>query len=322
LTWQLAKKSFGTMKLTFFLLAVIYTIRFFESDLSHGNVNIFLLFFVTLGIWLWQRENAVLGGLLIALAVSIKVTPILIFAYAAWKREWKCAIGGLIGLFLFLLIFPGFYLGWSENLSILASWFDHVIIGFSKNLEIDAIHMNQSLSAVLIRYLTPTRAMKEPLHFINIASLSRETVGVIFKVCAIALLGISWFGLRGKILNKRSPIFLFHLSILFVLMLLLSGYSWHAHCVYLFLPYLVIILYWSQQKRTIVRRLIESGLVVSFVSGSLLTSVAGPYYNDLFDSYGAVTFTFLILFVMLVMFSAKLSEEIAAPPYGARNDSA
>lgn len=312
LGWRIVRHVFGRVEPFLLVAGIVLTARFFESDLSHGNVNLFMLMLVMLALWLWQTDRGVLAGLSLALAISVKLTPALIAVYAAYKRQWALLAGTIVGLAVFLVLIRGAYLGWSKNLATLHAWASHVIVPFSTELDIVSLHHNQSLAGTLLRYLTSTLAMDRPVRDINMASLSPGQTTVIYRFCAAAILGFSLFGLRGRIDTKNTLRFIVHLSIVQLLMLLLSGYSWHAHFVYLFLPYMTLVIVWSRRDRGRVRTWLGVSIGATYVLASLMTSVAGPYWSDMFDSYGVVTASALILLVALVLLAPRSEEPAAA----------
>src|SRR5262245_57234947 len=96
-------------------LTVLLSIRPIMGDLSHGNVNLFILFLVALALFAFTRGRQVTAGVLVGLAVACKVTPALFLVYFLWKRAWRAAAGGVLGLVLFFLLVPAAFWGWQET---------------------------------------------------------------------------------------------------------------------------------------------------------------------------------------------------------------
>src|SRR5438477_13150 len=72
------------------------------GDLSHNNVNIFVLFLLAGCLEAFRRGRDVTAGLVLALAVACKVTPVLFVGYFAWKRAGRVLAGCAVGLALWL----------------------------------------------------------------------------------------------------------------------------------------------------------------------------------------------------------------------------
>jgi len=305
LGWKVANNSFGRLKPILLVAGVILTARFLASDLGHGNVNLLMLMLVMLTLWLWQTGRNAIAGLPLALAVSIKLTPVLIVVYAVYKRQWRLLAGVTAGLLIFLVLLPGAYLGFSKNLATMHAWADHVIVPFATQMDTATLHTNQSLAGTLMRYLTHVPAMDRPQRYINLTNLTQQQVKHIFRFCVAAILLFSLYALRGKIQNTNTAQFAVHLSIIQVLMLLFSRYAWHAHFVYLFLPYLTILAMWHRSPRGLARTCLAGSIVASYILGSVMTSWAGPYWSDMFDSYGVLTAAAVVLLIMLVLNSGR-----------------
>src|SRR5262249_40121871 len=89
------------------VLTVLLSLRTIMSDLTHGNVNLFILFLVVGFLYAFHRGRGFLSGNILALAIACKVTPALFLPYLLWKKAWRAAAGGAMGLVLFLLVVPG-----------------------------------------------------------------------------------------------------------------------------------------------------------------------------------------------------------------------
>jgi alpha-1,2-mannosyltransferase len=97
------------------ILAVGLSIRPITGDLSHGNVNLFILFAVLASLYAFSRGYDLLSGILLALSIACKVTPALFVGYFLWKRAWRVLVGCGVGLFLWFLPVPAMWLGLVQN---------------------------------------------------------------------------------------------------------------------------------------------------------------------------------------------------------------
>src|SRR5262249_10644610 len=70
-------------------LTVLLSLRPIMGDLSHGNVNLFILFLVVAALYAFHQRRDLLCGVLLGLAIACKVTPALFVPYFVWKRSWK-----------------------------------------------------------------------------------------------------------------------------------------------------------------------------------------------------------------------------------------
>src|SRR5205085_1539456 len=107
------------------VLAALLCLKPVLDDLTHGNVNLFILFLVVACFAAYRARRDGLAGLLLALAVACKVTPALLVPYFVYKRAWRLLLGSVVGMLLFF--YPGFVpasrLGMEHNLTQLKSWY-------------------------------------------------------------------------------------------------------------------------------------------------------------------------------------------------------
>ena len=68
-----------------------------ERNLLNGQYYILLLFFLTLGLWLHIRGHRFAAGASIAVAVGLKMFPLLYVLYLLRKRDWRAIAGAAAG---------------------------------------------------------------------------------------------------------------------------------------------------------------------------------------------------------------------------------
>src|SRR5215468_3670619 len=75
------------------VLIVLLALRPIAGDLSHGNVNLFILFLVVGFLHAFHHRRDFLAGLVLGLAMACKVTPALFVPYLVWKRAPRALAG-------------------------------------------------------------------------------------------------------------------------------------------------------------------------------------------------------------------------------------
>ncbi|MCZ7646306.1 MAG: DUF2029 domain-containing protein [Planctomycetota bacterium] len=136
-------------------LAVLACGRFLDSNMVLGQANVFVLALVTLGLYALARQVeadamvrgaaaptrgtndsapsrgtggawlGLAGGLAVAAATTIKLTPGLFGLYFLWARRGWAMAGGALGLALCLFVLPAPVLGFSHNLELLGAFAAH-----------------------------------------------------------------------------------------------------------------------------------------------------------------------------------------------------
>src|SRR5262249_46917227 len=92
------------------LLTLLLVCGPLRQQVAQGQLFLILLALVT-GIWLADRKGRqILAGALLALAISLAVTPVVLLLYFPLRRRWRAATGTLLGLLLINLA-PGLVLG-------------------------------------------------------------------------------------------------------------------------------------------------------------------------------------------------------------------
>src|SRR5205823_14479522 len=132
-------------------LTVLLSLRPITGDLTHGNVNLFILFLVVASLYAYRERRDYVSGLFLALGIACKVTPALFIPYFVWKRAWRALAGCAAGLVLFFALAPGCLLGMADNARYLTSWVERMILPYAVAGEVTSDHNNQSLPGLVHR---------------------------------------------------------------------------------------------------------------------------------------------------------------------------
>jgi hypothetical protein len=231
-------------------VVVLLSLRPIMGDLIHGNVNLFILFLVTAGLYLFHKGRQAGGGLLIALAIACKVTPALFVPYLVWKRAWRGLAACAAGLLLFLWVIPSGFLGWEKNQELLTSWTRHMIVPYVYGGEVTSSHENQSLPGVAVRLLTHSPSFLDydpapphsprPQRYDNLLDLSGGAVRWLVKAAELLFVGLVVWRCRQALVAGAGWRLAAEFSIVVVGMLLFSERTWKHHCVTLMLPFAVL----------------------------------------------------------------------------------
>ncbi|MGL6073446.1 MAG: glycosyltransferase family 87 protein [Fimbriiglobus sp.] len=277
------------------------------GDLSHGNVNIFIAFLVFASLELLRRGWGFSSGIVLALAISCKVTPGLFLPYFLWKRAWKAALGTVLGCGLWLLIVPGLALGFQYNQTLLVSWFDTMVAPFVVEGKVTSEHANQSLPGLTYRLLTnqPSALTYDeddgkprPERFDNFTDIGQDGAKrlvqlfqVAFVVAVLLLCRTKW----ADGVSHRGLALAAECSLIVLGMLMFSERTWKHHGVVLMLPFLTLTtaVLWPGYSRAL-RRAIGTAMVSIFflIAGP---SIASREQQDMALTYGTHTWVFLIL---------------------------
>ena len=333
ITWYLAKCLMALIvmawsfrlvdpekKLPWWILGaiVLLAIRPIVGDLQHGNVNLFIFFIVMAGLMLVAYGMSIFGGILLALAVCCKVTPLLFVPYFIWKKDWRFLAGWLVGMLLFLWpgVVPSMVLGFEENQRNLLSWYREMVHPFVVEGKVTSEHPNQSLPGLVFRLMTESPSFVEypegvftPSEFHNFVALPSRAAKAITQAAMVVFgLLILWVCTPRTVRNPTDnrltlwPRLAAEWSLILVGMLLLSERTWKHHAVTLALPWAVIVSNAWTTHRAGVR---WTCILVSAVSLVGMWSTSTGLLDDraakLGQVYGGYTVAFLAMTAGLVV---------------------
>lgn len=288
LAWRLSSRPGEDVPPVVALGSLLFTWRFIDNDFAVGNVNVLLLLGILGSCWLVHRGRRFWAGFVLALPICIKVTPALLLVYFAYRRWWGTVIGSAAGAVFCLLLWPALWLGWSENIRLLAEWYDMVVASFLHHGQTRAMQTNQALAGLIERLFTDRVAIK-PDTRITLVELSQGVRTAIRVGCGLGALAVAAWVCRGRLDPRRDPpAFAAEVGIVLVLMLMFSGLTWKAHMVTLLLPYSVLLAWVADSRngRNRARVTIITLLLVSVALASLTGDVLTPTGADYAEAIG------------------------------------
>jgi len=283
------------------------------SDLLHGNINIFILFLATAGLVAFRDNRDWLAGVMIALAIAIKVTPALFIPYFAFKRQWRVVAWSCAGLIVFTFLLPGLFLGFDRTWWLLNSWSSAMIEPYLLDGRIETIQTNQSLPGVWMRLATDCPGLEledGTTRHVNIIELDQRAALWILKAMIVALVAWTIRLCRTPTGDRLDIRLTYEFAIVFVAMLLISERSWKHHFVVMLLPYAAVLACgWRAKRGSQFRFWIWASLAGAFFAmASTSTEIAGWFGNGAGHKYAQAYGLFCVSAVLVfVVLSAILS---------------
>jgi hypothetical protein len=303
-------------------LTVLLSLRPIMGDLTHGNVNLFILFLVVAALTAYRRGRDLLAGVVLALAASCKVTPALFLLYFLWKREWRVLAGAALGLALFLWPgpVPSMYLGFRENQQQLVSWYREMVFPYVVEGKVTSEYANQSLPGAVYRLATSSPSVVTypdnvytPAQYDNVLALTRGQARWVVKGCLALFALLAAAACRTPTPPRQGWRLAAEFSLVVLGMLLFSERTWKHHCVTLVLPFAGLCYYLAACRPAPALR---RGLVAALVAAVALMTTTSNLFGEAFGRraqiYGAYVGAYLVLAAALAVLLLR-RERTAAP---------
>ena len=290
-------------------LAVLLSLRPMVGDLSHGNVNLYILFLVAGALYAFRQGRDFLSGVVLALAIASKVTPALFVPYFLWKRAWKSLAGVAAGLVLFVWLVPGLALGFAENAELFTSWRKQMIDPFLFGGQVAySEHHNQSLPGLVVRLATESPSFTPDdggsTSYHNLLNLEPKLADWLFvKTAMLAFAGLIVCACRTPTWPRATWRLAAEFSLVVLCMLIFSERTWKHHCVVLVLPFTVLTYYLAAcRPRPGLRAYLICTLAsVLLLMASTSTSLAGWESGKLAQVYGAYLWAHCLLVIAMAV---------------------
>jgi hypothetical protein len=209
-----AGRSLGGLTRTQWLLCAALLMLFppVRDNLNEGQVGILLGLLVVLTVAAMEGGRPRFAGVFLGIAVAVKLTPILLLPYFAWRRQWALVASSLVAagvLFLLTLV-----IGWGGYWPLFIHSLGEIGQGTAHVL-------NQSLNGVLLRaYDARTNGYPIPPPSLAVRA-------VLLLAQALVVLALAAFVLGGR-LPRREQVWA-DAAILLLALPLLQPFAWPHH---------------------------------------------------------------------------------------------
>jgi len=230
------------------VVVALGVIQYFVMALHYGNAHLLATFLLFASLYYVLQAKDLPAAVLMALAITIKLTPVLVLPYFVLKRRWTFVASVCVFLVSFNIA-PSIYFGFRGNSELLRSCYGHVVA--SQEFHEDNGPINLSLKGQLGRYLSTvdySQRVDGDVQYpaINLASQSRQQVVGVWAVIAAGLFaGVLFLVWRGGVSSKasvqqsdldRAGLVAHELSLMLCLMLLVGPLTSKIYFIALFWP--------------------------------------------------------------------------------------
>lgn len=312
-TWRLFERYLDSKKLTprsyaaWWVISVLLVSRFIGDNYNLVQLTIFILWATFEGLDLIGRKRAMAGSALLAVAINVKLLPLLFVPYLLYRREFKAFTYTCLFSILVLLI-PALFLGFSYNTWLLKQWWSVIDPSNRVNM-IEAGNGTHSLVALIPVFLTETTGKLAQKR--NLVNLSYDQVCVVVNAARVVLAGLTLFFLHTLPLKKppgKAHQFR-EIAYLCLVTPLLFPHQQKYAFLYM-LPAICYAMFWLVRKEEgdckRVTSLHYAMALVLFIAAMLLSApigadVIGPRLFDLVQHYRFLTFGALAIIPALAL---------------------
>ncbi|MGC3969660.1 MAG: glycosyltransferase family 87 protein [Pirellulales bacterium] len=306
-----------------FALTLLICGRWIVSPLEHLQYDAVIAALLAAGCLQVARGRDILGGVLVGLSASMKLTPLLFLPYFVWRGRFRTALCTAI-VAVGTNFLPDLFFPQTSGASYMVEWYEKFLattLGGTSGAWHTAVHLNQSLAGFFNRMagIWTTDSM-ENLTIVVFDDATRELVKRLTQGTSLLLLGITLcIGRRpfrgpcetGNSRDNESINLFWSLEfgMLMALMILISPMSSKAHYVTLILPSLLAVRFVVERptawRRTVFVLLLATGLLGS-------KEILGSQLGDAALIWGVTTIYPLVLLAAMWELHSSLRRAASA----------
>ena len=298
------------------------------GDMQEGQMNLLMLTPLAAGLFFIQLEkfwSDVAGGMLIAMAVAIKVTPLIFLVYLLWRKRWTPALAMLGGIVFWLFVPLAICFGPHQAVRWNQQYIHAMVTPYLVKGAV-TVTSGESLPSFLIRLLAHRSAFityhhgEAKKYYVNVLNLSVSTAQWIVRVVlvGIGVGGLVWMRRRLPTLQCRR--YMFEIGAVAAFLLWAEAWAWVPHYVTLIFTLMAVGMIASDAEAAAATRwrmillLILAAILMMLTSD--LVKVFGPHASNYSRTYDPVLFAGIIL--VLGIMTAGYEWSVAAAKAGPR----
>lgn len=297
---QLSKKQIRI----FTTFTVLFIFALWLKNMHLTQMTIFILFLCLEGIYRIDKHQFILGALLIALGISIKIVPIVLIPYLLYRGYFKASLLTAI-LIVVLLFIPGLIIGFDFNSVLLHErW---LLINPSNSAHIldvaeRSFHSLTTLCSVLfIENTGETYALEYKR---NILNLDLETLAIVITIVRLFFVAGTLLFLR-TIPFKKSNSKLetwYELSYIFLITPLIFPHQQHYSFFFIF-PAIAYLVYYHLVNKTMdftnVLKSTSFLILITILFFLLSSDLILGVYREIYDHFKTLTYGVIALIPLL-----------------------
>ncbi len=294
-------------------LLFILCLRFLRDNLHLCQMTIVMLYLSLESVYCIFNKKALVGALLLALAINIKLLPIVLIPYFLYRREWKTVFYAMAGLFV-LYELPSLWIGVEHNHFLLGEWFNLINPMQQRHLldiEETSFHgLTTLLATLFIKDLNELHGLHIQR---NVGNLSLEQLFLLINIVRLLLVGFTLWFLRTwpfKSFPSKEKTW-WEISYLLLVVPLIFPHQQH-YAFLMCLPALAWMILWMLRENAEGKKHRRMMLFMVFVFLAFNLNLLFGAYTAYYNHFKIVTYGALFLMVLLAF--AKPKEDVKGSP--------
>ena len=292
-------------KIIFSFAVALLTLRFLLYNFDYIQMTIFLLWALLESWSLFEKNKNLSGAFLLALAINIKLMPVIFVPYLIYRGKIIPAVLTAVFFIIFLYL-PACFIGIDYNNALLSGWWSAINPANTAHL-IETGPQSQSLTSFIPTLLMPTSGQLPFKR--NIANLNVKTVILILNLCrAFFILLTLYFTGFTIFKNAKTKIYEYWEIVYIVMIVPLIFPHQQKYDFFLIVPAVMYSVYfliyqWKEHFVNFSKTkwiVVMSLLILSFMLNTLTSDLfIGMYRSIVTQHYRAITYgTILLIFVL------------------------
>jgi hypothetical protein len=271
-------------RLAMIALPILLTGVWFGHGLARGQASVIVAFLVTAAVY-WEHKGKLLAGAAcLAGAVAIKLFPLSLLAYYAWRGRWKFVGTTLAAVLAVMLVLPAMVFGWQRNIEYLHE-FKRTVVDPATMSEAGRSHYD--LYDQLLSLAKPRNQALAPVLYRFFGGQSTPPISVLI---AAVLAAIIWLAARGATPQVENLI----LGAVLIWVLLVSPVAEDHYYAMLLLPAAFavseVVSSPSSKRKTIAQAALVIYGVVNF----------SAMFGHPFEYYGVVCWAAVLMLILML----------------------
>ncbi len=265
----------------------------FNHNLILGQMTVLMLWMVAESLHRITSRQWLLGAMILALGINIKIIPLFALGYLLLDQRYKALGMTLVGLILFMIL-PAVFLGWEENMSLHRHWIE-VINPFKSKFGLEVNDGCVSLNCLWSRLAVDASLLSK------LTNVSRLLVILLF----------SYYMLIRKKYND-SLRFWREFSLVMMAIILFFPHQMKYTMLFILPAAMYFLFGFLQSESSERRRPVYYLLGFCFILPAIIgRDIIGNTATDFFDTIGMMGILNLIIFLMLVFWKPSVKADQA-----------